>query len=141
VNSPWRTNRLMLRIKENYANVSMSVVGSQWGLACNMYHFLDLFLWLSNAEDAVHFNLCNTLLQAGVQSSKRSSYFEVFGAVTGKLETGSSSVFLSCNSEGSLPLKVILHNSSFSCEYTPVSGLLSMHVVGCEFCNKFRIYP
>lgn len=64
----------------NESNISMTVTGSNWGLACNSIHFIDLFSFLSGNSD---FELDCSLLE-DVVGSKRNGFYETFGKLSGR---------------------------------------------------------
>jgi predicted dehydrogenase len=66
-----------LLIKEN---ISFKVEGTNWGLACNSLHFIDLFIYLTNSK------LLEIELHNAVQiESKREGFIEFNGYLEGKL--------------------------------------------------------
>ncbi|MBC3229579.1 Gfo/Idh/MocA family oxidoreductase [Serratia fonticola] len=60
--------------------VSLKVCGSEWGMACNSIHFIDLWAFLS--KDA-KYNLKCTKLEPVIYESKRPGFMEVYGILTG----------------------------------------------------------
>jgi len=62
----------------------VQVRGSNWGLACNSIHMVDLAAWLSpgNTEPVS----CNgNLLENKIYDSKRKGYIEFYGKLTGRI--------------------------------------------------------
>ncbi|WP_411751139.1 Gfo/Idh/MocA family oxidoreductase [Serratia sp. (in: enterobacteria)] len=60
--------------------VSLKVCGSEWGMACNSIHFIDLWAFLSKD---VKYNLKCTKLEPVIYESKRPGFMEVYGILTG----------------------------------------------------------
>ncbi len=58
--------------------------GTDWGLACNSIHMLDLFAYLSSSDtERISCNGC--LLEEQIFESKRKGYIEFYGKLTGKI--------------------------------------------------------
>jgi hypothetical protein len=103
VNTPRRASEWYYKIKQN-SNISspieLNLCASNWGMACNAVHYLDLVAWWSGEE------LIN--LKVGRESfnwvpSKRPGFFEVEGELIANFSNGSSAILasrpdLSCNS-------------------------------------------
>ena len=70
-------------LKEKLQNVSemrITITGSEWGMACNAIHMLDLIAFLANSSDMV---IKNMDLLPAIFDSKREGYKEVFGTIRG----------------------------------------------------------
>lgn len=65
--------------------VDLKVTGSQFGLASNTIHFLDLAEYLNDAQLV---SLDVSGLKPGMLASKREGYVEVFGNIAGRLSNG-----------------------------------------------------
>jgi len=59
--------------------------GSGWGLACNTYHMLDLFAWLT---DSKIMKLSSEYIDKQPIPSKRNGFYELTGTLIGSLESG-----------------------------------------------------
>ncbi len=59
--------------------------GSGWGLACNTYHMLDLFTWLT---DSKIMNLSSEFIDKQPIPSKRNGFYELTGTLIGSFENG-----------------------------------------------------
>ncbi|MBC6110553.1 Gfo/Idh/MocA family oxidoreductase [Pedobacter sp. CCM 8938] len=65
--------------------ITYTVIGGEWGLACNAIHFIDHLSYL-NANDEFEFDLLNSL---NVIEGKRKGYYELVGSTGGKQNNGS----------------------------------------------------
>ncbi|MEM6813970.1 MAG: Gfo/Idh/MocA family oxidoreductase [Bacteroidota bacterium] len=102
VNHPRRMYSSYKNLKERLraGTLFFQVVGSNWGLACNGLHFIDLFSFLLGSDPV--FLDCSGL-DSRVIKSKRVGYIEVLGTIRGKLENGSEFMLHSANEELVLP--------------------------------------
>jgi hypothetical protein len=67
---------------DNETNLHFQILGSNWGLACNGLHYLDLIEYLSNSK----LKTVNTnLLDNKILESKRNGFIEFSGLVSGDL--------------------------------------------------------
>ncbi|MFT6836196.1 MAG: hypothetical protein ACJA0H_002243, partial [Francisellaceae bacterium] len=65
--------------------ISMDMVGSNWGMACNSIHYIDLFSFITNSTDiSIDFSQLNK----EVTPSKRGGYYEVNGIIKGQDSKG-----------------------------------------------------
>ena len=66
--------------KDDYWNISVS--GGDWGLGCNVVHYLDIIACLSGIDNA-----CLSLdgLEDIIGESKRKSYKEIYGTISGRM--------------------------------------------------------
>tara|TARA_B100000700_G_scaffold331802_1_gene469057 strand:+ start:3628 stop:4602 length:975 start_codon:yes stop_codon:yes gene_type:complete len=81
INCPRRTMPFFLKLKEEIPDQSiirMFVKGSNWGLASNTIHMLDLLSFLS---DQVHFKFDISNLDKKIYNSKRNSFIEIGGKI------------------------------------------------------------
>jgi predicted dehydrogenase len=60
--------------------IHYSVIGSGWGMGCNLVHYLDEFSWLTGVHDVA---LSIGGLEAGTVQAKRPGYIEFLGTITG----------------------------------------------------------
>jgi len=58
---------------------------TEWGLACNSYHLLDLFAWLTDEKID---EISPVLLDSQLLPSKRSGFTELTGTLIGKFSNG-----------------------------------------------------
>lgn len=90
VNHPRRMFQHYINIKKYLTDVKnrhYSIIGGNWGLACNGTHFIDLFTYLDNSKiKSLNLNhLDNKLI-----SSKRPGYIEVSGMIYGELNSNNT---------------------------------------------------
>ncbi|MDP2761386.1 MAG: Gfo/Idh/MocA family oxidoreductase [Sideroxyarcus sp.] len=72
----------LAKLLEGSKQVSYQVQGGDWGLACNGLHFIDHLAFLTGCEDL---EINTGGLNPSVITSKRKGYFEVSGALSGKI--------------------------------------------------------
>lgn len=82
--------------------INIKVKGSSFGLACNGLHFIDLFEMLSKSELIV---LNGDALNPGYEESKRNSYIEIYGTLSGETSSGSL-VEIQCDSNMSVAVRI-----------------------------------
>ncbi|TGK38171.1 hypothetical protein EHQ12_10740 [Leptospira gomenensis] len=89
VNCNKRSNSTLFTDFENVydgdGRIDFSVSGSDWGLACNSIHFLDVFAHLTKNNELT---LNASLLDREILSSKRSGYVEFSGILSGSTING-----------------------------------------------------
>jgi hypothetical protein len=88
VNAARRTWPFYRKLKHELQNdrvLHLRMEGSGWGLACNAYHFLDLFVYLGGGGLA---RLSPDGLDHRVIESKRAGYKELSGILAGTLDNG-----------------------------------------------------
>ena len=87
-NAPRRMWPFYNQLKQELKNeriLSLKQGGSNWGLACNSYHFLDLFSFLT---DDANISLSSDLLNRKPIESKRAGFKEATGTLCGKFSNG-----------------------------------------------------
>ncbi len=85
------------RISDNMDLIkSVNVAGTDWGLACNSLHFIDLISFLTGNEIQ---DFSNHFLDQSISKSKRQGYIEFHGTLTGSF---SNNVFISLTSSKNL---------------------------------------
>lgn len=92
INTPRRVMKWYEEIKECFLSkqpIVFSVVGGQWGLACNAIHFLDLAQWLTDEQ---LIDIDTSALNPEWIASKRPGYFEVLGTLTARFSSGSIAI-------------------------------------------------
>lgn len=85
VNHPRRMFPYYTKLKELLADskqVSYQVQGGDWGLACNGLHFIDHLAFLTDCEDL---EISTDSLNPSVIPGKRKGFFEINGALAGKI--------------------------------------------------------
>lgn len=90
VNHPRRMFDHYKKIKQqivNQNNLHYSVYGSDWGLACNALHFIDLFNYLSNSNIKA---IDTSDLEPKIHDSKRNGFIEFYGTLRGSLLNGNT---------------------------------------------------
>lgn len=80
--------------------IHFSVIGSNWGLACNSVHYLDTFSFLT----AEKLTSVESLLDSGSIPSKRSNFIEVSGTLAAM--AGPNRAFVTCLRKGDLPTSI-----------------------------------
>ncbi|RJE77348.1 hypothetical protein BGP78_09045 [Pseudoalteromonas sp. MSK9-3] len=105
VNCPRRMNPHYQALKKElkkHANWQFSVVGNEWGLACNAVHFLDIYRYLFEEKEL--FILEDKELEPCIFDSKRGGYKEVFG----RIMSLSKELSISCGHSEKMSLQVKL---------------------------------
>jgi hypothetical protein len=88
--------------------INFNAFGSNWGLACNALHFIDIFCFMSNSK--LRSIDCNGLKQEIIES-KRSGFIEFTGTITGKLENGNT-FSIECTENDPSPITVTAFEAS-----------------------------
>ncbi|MDO8269081.1 MAG: Gfo/Idh/MocA family oxidoreductase [Candidatus Levybacteria bacterium] len=96
------------KILKNDTKIFFQAVGSNWGIACNALHYIDLFEYL--ADSALLSIDCNTL-DSNIFESKRKGYIEMSGTIKGVLENGSEFLISSLISDKSHAPTICLMNA------------------------------
>jgi hypothetical protein len=100
VNHPRRMFSHFKEIRNTVANsnekVNFNIVGSNWGLACNALHFIDVISYVANASVAT---IDLDWIDLVIHESKRANNIELTGAVKGTLTNGSNFVINSIDGE------------------------------------------
>lgn len=111
VNCPRRMQKFYQSLKEIITpnqNISISFIGSNWGLACNSIHFLDLFSFFTESID---FEISTFGLEKNIYESKRKGFIEFFGSVLAKDKKGNE-IYLKCLHEGHSNSSLIINTNS-----------------------------
>lgn len=125
VNCPRRIYPAYQKIKsliDEESSLKLTVQGSNWGLACNGIHFIDLFSFLSYKTDI---NLDDTMLIKGVVESKRGGFYEVFGTLIGKVDNDYG-FELSCSDDIAMSLEVKIVTPNFEVNIDELQNKLSI---------------
>lgn len=79
--------RNLFNLLKGVEDIKFSLVGDDWGLACNSVHFLDLFAFLTTN---ISYEFTNTNLLPEVFESKRKGFIELYGEYEGVGNNGST---------------------------------------------------
>ena len=105
------------------------VIGSQWGLACNAIHFIDLMAWCSGKFIK---ELETTRLETSWFRAKRAGNWEISGTLSATF-TGDTSVDMISNKSGSEPLVVEIFDGNGLCQINEDTGIAT-------FADRSKIY-
>ncbi|OGN01602.1 MAG: hypothetical protein A3I26_00320 [Candidatus Yanofskybacteria bacterium RIFCSPLOWO2_02_FULL_43_10] len=110
VNLPRRIRPIYKKIKEQLIGrvVSVRGIGSQWGLACNAVHFLDLISYLTGDCD---YTVDTHHLDKKISLSKRRGFLEIHGTLYANFKKGSRCE-LSSHTSGNAPLLIDISNDN-----------------------------
>lgn len=100
VNCTGRENRYYQQLKERMKDckkIKFYYRGSNWGLACNSIHKIDLFAYLINSEEK-ELVLNGDLLERKIYDSKRNGYKEFYGRFCGKFNNNAE-FLIECDHE------------------------------------------
>jgi predicted dehydrogenase len=101
--------------------ISLEVTGSNWGLACNAIHFLDLFAYLSGAREAD----IEPRLDRGLIKSKRAGFIELTGSLTAHFGNAGRAV-LTSRAAGSDPVIIKVEDKRNTWELQEGKGTLTL---------------
>ncbi|MDP5028533.1 MAG: Gfo/Idh/MocA family oxidoreductase [Flavobacterium sp.] len=100
VNHPRRTAIHFSEVRDTIANskekVNFNIVGSNWGLACNALHFIDIISYIANASIR---SIDLDWIDPVIHESKRANNIELTGSIKGILSNGSNFVINSIDGE------------------------------------------
>lgn len=84
------------------------LVGSNWGLCCNIVHFMDCIKYLSSEEtiEVTGFD-CRSI----PREAKREGYMELFGTISGKTKK-CLSYSVSCMEEDNIPITICIETDN-----------------------------
>lgn len=123
VNFPRRQFESYQALAQKYQNaksVSVTVEGSNWGLACNAIHFIDLWHYFAGFADYSLDFTNNTY----VIDSKRIGYKELIGGLMAKSQNGNHKLDLRCTAEGPASLKITAKFDQDTLEISEENGLI-----------------
>lgn len=83
-------------IAKSNEKVNFNIVGSNWGLACNALHFIDIISYVANASIA---SIDLDWIDPVIHESKRANNIELTGSLKGTLTNGSNFVISSIDGE------------------------------------------
>jgi len=121
VNTPRRIMPWYKEIKVSFgldSPISMNLNASNWGLACNSIHYIDLFSWLTG-ENLIEVNTSD--LNESWFESKRIMNWEINGKLTIKYSNGS---ILTLNSESKeINSEICIKNDSYEWKIVESKGI------------------
>lgn len=100
--------------------ITLTLIGGDWGLACNSIHFIDLVCFLS---DDYIFTLETTGL-SDIFESKRVGFYEVSGSLKATFSNGSE-IFLHSRRHSNANIKMQILSNSYFWEIDEFKGELS----------------
>jgi predicted dehydrogenase len=103
-------------------SLSLSVKGSNWGLACNGIHFIDLFAFISQKFD---FEISTTMLRKDVVESKRHGFYEVFGTLIGQFNDDFR-FELNCSDDEAISIQVNIVTPNYEVNVDELQNKLSI---------------
>jgi hypothetical protein len=122
VNCPRRLfpvyNEIKKLIKPN-EKLTYTVVGGDWGLACNSIHFVDHLSFLNSNEEFKFQS--STILN--VVEAKRKGFYELVGTLIGSQSNGSE-IFLHSREKNTAGLRIQILSESYFWEIDEVKGEL-----------------
>lgn len=110
VNCPRRMFEVYKRLKKkiNKKSIKMNVEGSNWGLASNSIHMLDLFSFFTNQKK---FNLLSSSLDEKIYKTKREKFIELSGTIKFK-SLKNSTISLADKIYGKKYLKITIYTKN-----------------------------
>jgi len=114
------------------STIKLKVTGSNWNLASNAIHFLDLFFYLTNDETMI---IESSKLDNEPVENKRPGYIEFTGTLTGYAENGNEITLASTVSED-LGVEIIIESGNQ--HYIIKEGLQEIH--SNNIIEQFSIY-
>lgn len=135
VNHPRREWNVYRDLKESFLIdeiVSFDFVGSQWGLASNSLHLIDLCSYLSSSEVSKidSENVDNVLYE-----SKRPGFIEFSGIITGRMKSGVD-FFLNAFKSEKIESYLLIHTSKYKYIIHEESGQYYKYAKNGEFERK-----
>jgi len=103
----WKFYKYLNRIIKYESINKVLVTGTDWGLACNSIHFIDLISFLCRLNK---YSLINHKIDKVVES-KRNGYFDIIGELGGNFNNNLNFKFVSSNS-GSASITIKIFTSS-----------------------------
>ncbi len=106
VNHPRRMFSYYQKLRNNElisnSNKHFSIFGSNWGLACNALHFIDLICYLTKSKVK---SLSTDWIDSEILNGKREGKIEFTGSLKGRLENGDTFIIVSKKGE-STPISI-----------------------------------
>lgn len=139
VNCPRRIYPAYQKIKSilmNESRIAMSVKGSNWGMACNSIHFIDLFSFIT--QNSV-LELDHSLLDDKVMVSKRKGHYEVFGGILGRDVSGNKfELYCTNNQDNNVHIEVELVSPNYEIIIKETKGELTITHNGEEIKETYQ---
>lgn len=123
VNCPRRifpTYQKIQQLLVNETKIAMKMVGSNWGMACNSIHFIDLFSFITNSTDI---SIDFSQLDDNIIPSKRGGYYEVNGIIKGE-DTKGRTFKLECLESNKIESLVVITSENFKVTVKETGGEL-----------------
>jgi len=129
VNHPRRMWNVYTKLKSeltlNRTEGIFQVFGSDWGLACNGLHFLDIISYISSSTIT---SLDIDWIDSEIHKSKRQGYIEFTGSIKGKLSNGSAFIISSIKGPSTpVSINISLPNSRWAILENNESFLIYMN--------------
>jgi predicted dehydrogenase len=122
VNCPRRTIKEYKDIKDQIEEgelITIKVTGSNWGLACNSIHFLDLFNFFIGESD---FKITEKSQIETIQA-KRNGFYELLGCLIIKAKSGSTLFLESFNSNTTI-IELIITTKNYIYKIDEIKGTI-----------------
>ena len=121
VNCPRRMQPIyqqLYKLLEQEASIDLEAIGTNWDVACNGIHLIDLWAYLGEGKT---YTLSTDALSSELIESKRSGYIEVTGKLMGVSDGGSFS--LKCTKEiNAVALKICIKTPNYNIEVDESNG-------------------
>ena len=114
---------------------NFSINGSDYGLACNGIHYIDLFSYIADCDE-YSFDLSRV---SEIVESKRNGYLEYFGELAGEFSNGSKFELNCKNCNGSAQYTIKIFFAGGSVDIDEISGTLTIDIDGDIEVIKFRL--
>ena len=101
------------------SKVSLTVEGSNWGLACNAIHMLDLLAFLTGQ---IYFKVDEANLDSKIYDSKRKGFLELGGRLLAKSERGDT-LELTDERDQDIPFRIFISFDGVEIEIDQIRGL------------------
>ena len=92
-------------MSQNSKIKNIEVIGTDWGLACNTIHYIDLFCWLHKSNSI---KIKKNCLKKKIFESKRKGYVEFYGSLEFSIQDSTLKVKCEKGEEKKLNLKIEL---------------------------------
>jgi predicted dehydrogenase len=136
VNCPRRIFPAYQKIKQllsDETNITMRMAGSNWGMACNSIHFIDLFSFVTGSADI---SIDFSQLDRSVVPSKRGGYYEVNGTIQGANAKGQT-FELNCIESDKIESLVTFTTDNFNITVKETGGEFIIEESGKEILDKY----
>ena len=129
VNCPRRVMPFFIQLKERTcksSRVEILVKGSNWGLACNAIHFIDLLSFLSGQ---LKVDINESMLEKKIFKSKRKGFIELGGTLTATTNRGDFLKLIDQRNDN-LNFKTIISFDNIVIEIDQQNGLVKEYLKG-----------